>query len=123
MVDQWISNDQNSRIKGRHTKSFTKHIPECVTVLQALSNSLEMGHFAKFYELFCKMSKIIGLIIINEYADKQIRTSLANDEDHTAITKKSTNEEIDQKVMQSYTNLAKKIYSQGINPFFATILP
>ena len=50
------------------------------------------------------MSKILGLIIIDEYAGKQVRTVLANEkEDNTTITKRSTKEEIAQKVIQSYT--------------------
>ena len=112
VLDPWMANEQNSRLKGRHTKSFTKHIPKCVALLKSLMPHDHVRHICECLLSFHKMSMILSLIIIDEYDD--VIHLLPNE---TSITPSSTKTEVADAIISEYTCMGRRLYLHGHKSF------
>ena len=65
VLDPWIANNTQARLKGKQTKDFTKNIPECVHVLKSIMQGPVVNDVCKSLKSFQVLSKILSFVFID----------------------------------------------------------
>ena len=117
MVDPWEANDTLQRLKGKHTKEFTKKIPECVHVLKSIMRGQVIDDLCTCLESFQIMSKIVSFVIIDTF--KTVKCILRAD---SAISEESGPACIAEEVIKTYEFHAKNYMHMGIDRYLLDML-
>ena len=67
VTDPWIAYEQQSRLKGNHTKEFVQDIPKAINVLRSLMTGQKVNGVCICLNSFFWMSKIVSITIIDQY--------------------------------------------------------
>ena len=67
MIDSWVYNKVNSRLKGRHTKSFINNIHQCITILKDLMPEELVSSLCGSLCALYIIRKILSMVVINDY--------------------------------------------------------
>ena len=112
VIDPWVSNASNSRIKGRHSSAFINNIPQCITILQTLMPGILMNSLCSSLTSFYTMAKILGMVIIDDY--KLVRHILPPD---LSVNNESGEKEIAEAVIELYKSCASNFCEKGLRSF------
>ena len=112
VVDPWISNGPTSRLKGRHTASFTKNIPECVKLLKEIAPLSMVDSLCKSLMAFYTMSQILAFVTVNKF--DMVKHVLPHD---TAVSSESSPDDVAKAVFDTYKQLAYKFREHGLRSF------
>ena len=105
-----MSNAPNSRLKGRHTSSFTNSIPQCITVLKNISPGRLVDNDS--LSAFHKMSKILAFVIIDDF---NLAKHVLLPETH--VTTNLHPEEIANAMIATYEDLSEKFQKSALASF------
>ena len=108
VLDPWIANDTQARLKGKHTKEFTKKISECVHVLKSIMRGQVIDDLCTCLESFQIMSKIVSFVIIDTF--NIVKCILCAD---SPVNEESGPACIAEEVIKTYEFHAKKLYAHG----------
>ena len=112
VIDPWVSNATNSRLKGRHTAAFCDNIHECIAVLKKLSPGGLMNDLCESLAAFHTMSKILGFVIVDQFnMAKHVLGTSSNINDQTSP------QDIANAVMSKYDELVVKFRKYGLRSF------
>lgn len=110
-ISPWITGDSQSRLKGKHTKSFTHNIGKITDALSEMRLPHEVSSFNKSLKAFEVMSSILGCMIIDTY---EAAVHYLPD-----IPKDSTPKDISEKIIALYQKEAKIFYKYGMESFMS----
>ena len=65
VLDPWVANESQQRLRGRHTKSFTNAIPQCTSLLTRIILEGYMSDICVCLMSFLKLSKVLSLVFID----------------------------------------------------------
>ena len=66
-VSPWVTQDALSRLQGKHTKAFTREIPNVINLLKELLPSHLINDFNTSLLAFYYMSKCLNYVIIDDF--------------------------------------------------------
>ena len=112
VIDPWISNGPNSRLKGRHTASFTNNIPQCIILLKEIAPAAMVNSLCECLSAFFAMSKILSFMRIDQF--DLVQHVLPS---NTDVSAESTPEDVAKAVHDAYEQLAKKLREHGLRSF------
>ena len=108
VTDPWIADEQQSRLKGNHTKEFVRDIPNAINVLKSLMAGQKVISVCECLTSFYHMSKIVSITFIDQY--ESVKEILLPG---SQISSESDPRVIAEEVIKTYEYHAKSLYMHG----------
>ena len=112
VIDQFLSGDTNTRLKGKHTKCFIKRADDVISELRKLLDEVDIAEFCICLKSFQKMSEIISIVFIDEYNTVKHLLPAGS-----TITETSEPAVIAEAIFKEYENNAKLLFTNGFLSF------
>ena len=105
VIDLFISNDSQSRLKGNHTKEFLKNSHQAIAVLKSLIAGEQVEDICACLDAFYTMSKIVSINFIDIYDNfKDVILPNSN------VTSTSDHADVAEATILAYEHHAKLLY-------------
>ena len=112
-ISSWLNNDGISRLKGEHTKDFTRSTHKLCQKLKTLVNSQVCNDFCEALYAYEKVHCFMSFVIIDDY--ETANAFLGRNE----FSAQSEKQAIGEKMIETYNCLAKQLYSYGMKTFLS----
>ena len=117
-ITPWLNNDGCSKLRGEHTKEFTKYTHEICTTLKTLRNNRHCHAFCDALYAYEKIHCFISFVIIDDYI-----TANAFLGEDGIFTKDTDRESIGERMIAEFEQLTSKLYSAGMLTFLTDRVP
>ena len=108
VIDPFISNDAQSRLKGNHTKEFLKNAHKAIAVLKSLVAGEQVEDICACLEAFYMMSKIVSIYFIDVY--ENVKDILLP---NSTVSLSSNPADVAEATFLAYEHYAKLLYVHG----------
>lgn len=116
-VTPWLLNKPNSRLKGRHTKEFTRKIQLVIRKIKQTLIGNEVDYLCSALAMYSKINLFLGYTII----DNWIRgNKFIGSNEFSSTTNKR---DVAYGMIEKYKDIAKKFYYAGMKSFLTKSIP
>ena len=112
-VTPWLNNESNSRLKGEHTKTFTKNTHRACSLLKSLLRSEKCDVFCDALYTFEKVSCFLSFTLIDDFDAANV---FLNSSEFTSNTPKDT---IGNAMIIEFERLNSDLYNFGMKTFLS----
>ena len=111
-VDQWVAGDYVTRLKGFHTKSFTRNADKVIECLNTILSEHTIQDFCIALKTWHKISQFLGLVIIDDIEKaKEFIPGGYNGPNYQ--------ENVAQAMIECFDTLVKRFYEHGMDSFIS----
>lgn len=116
-ITPWLNNDKSSRLRGEHTKDFTKSTHQICEKISSLRDSSDSCSFCEALYAYERVHCFLSFVIIDDF--ETANAFLGG----PVFTQNDNRKNIGEKMILEFEYLADKLYRKGLETFLTDRVP